>query len=144
MSTRRKLIFALPANLFAGLLLLLADCLATSCQAGSQSTEERSNVYLIYDGDSLLNLNGSPWRTRWLTGGTSLSFALPLLNRSVHAVKHLYPANRLGRWFKGLPTTWEANTTANIASLSYTVSVGQMTFVPARPLLRSTLTCRRT
>ena len=42
MSTHRKLIFALPANLFAGLLLLLAACLATSSQTRSQSNEERS------------------------------------------------------------------------------------------------------
>jgi len=35
-------IFALPASLFAVLLLLLATCLATSSQARSQSAEERN------------------------------------------------------------------------------------------------------
>ena len=94
MSTHRKLIFALPTNLFAVLLPLLATCLAASSQARSQSTAERNDVYLIYDGDSM-NLNGSPRWTRWLTGGTFLSFALPLLNRSVHAMNTSIPGQSL-------------------------------------------------
>ena len=75
----------------AVLLLLLAGCLA-AYQARSQSPGEPSDVYLINDGDSLLNVNGSPW-----TRKTSLSFALPLLGSSVRGINTSIPGETLAR-----------------------------------------------
>ena len=92
MSAHRKLLFAFPANWFAGLLFLIAGCLAAVSQARCQSNEERSDVYLINDGNSLLHVNGSP-----LTKKTSLSFALLLLNGSVRAVNTSIPGETLAQ-----------------------------------------------
>ena len=65
-------------------------------QARSQSPGERSDVILINDGDSLLNVNGSP-----MDGKTSLSFALPLLNGSVSAVNTSIPGETLAQMVDG-------------------------------------------
>src|SRR5690242_11600184 len=92
MDTHRKPLSAFPANWFAGFLCLLAGCLAAPSQARSQSNGERSDVYLINDGDSLLNVNGSPG-----TKKTSLSFALPLLNGSMRAVNTSIPGETLAQ-----------------------------------------------
>ena len=80
----------------AVLLPLLVGCLAASSQAMSQSSAERSGVYLINDGDSLLNVNGSP-----TTRQTSLSFALPLLNGSVRGANTSISGETLAQMVDG-------------------------------------------
>ena len=92
MNPHRKLLFAFPANWFAGLLFLLASCLAAPFQARSQSIGEGSDVFLINDGNSLLNVNGSPW-----TKKTSLSFALTLLNASMRTENTSIPGETLAQ-----------------------------------------------
>ena len=96
MNAHCKLLFALPANWFAGLMFLVAACFAAPYQARSQSIGERSDIILINDGDSLLSVNGSPW-----TEKTSLSFALPLLNGSVSAVNTSIPGETLAQMVNG-------------------------------------------
>jgi hypothetical protein len=64
------------------ILLTLGCCLAAQLQAGTQSiraAQPKDQVYLINDGDSLLNLNGSP------SGMTSMSYAMSQIKGLVGA-----------------------------------------------------------